>query len=502
MLQKSFEFNFSTDKQYKQYMKNYEKNFTSHVEVKNSLIEEFFMVKCINWEIKLPSLSNKSPQEVLNIVNSFLNSNFEELDIWLNEQVENKNLKSFKREKLNYTKYDQKEVIPILDLKFNEKCFKKDKPIIYNEKNERWEELEFNGEVFLRDFIYTLKIPLDSPFNQESLKISVPDPWFVNINRTKVKPLKTQKNITISFVIGFRYDKEISNEELYPNFECNHDFKIFFQGSWQWYLIWECKKCGFICFCSCFKEAIEGCKEKKIITEHKRINEFGEEITTKTIQRVELNDQYILKQRGFNLKDLNLTIDTIPYYDNACEVCRGKPSTHIFCHKMYARSEFERKYGAYAKKKFFEYKLLKEDVNDEDLERRTNNLTREELGFKKIGEKFVSETELYRIIKAIFPNNKVIHHYKANWLGRQEIDIFIPSLNLAIEYDGIQHFKPIKAWGGEEGLKNNIKRDKIKEKKCKDNNITLIRFNYKENDLLSENYVKSKLKKYGINFYL
>ena len=100
MLQKSFEFNFSTDKQYKQYMKNYEKNFTSHVEVKNSLIEEFFMVKCINWEIKLPSLSNKSPQEVLNIVNSFLNSNFEELDIWLNEQVENKNLKSFKREKL------------------------------------------------------------------------------------------------------------------------------------------------------------------------------------------------------------------------------------------------------------------------------------------------------------------------------------------------------------------------------------------------------------------
>ena len=42
-------------------------------------------------------------------------------------------------------------------------------------------------------------------------------------------------------------DKEISNEELYPNVECNHDFKIFFQGSWQWYLIWECKKCGFIC---------------------------------------------------------------------------------------------------------------------------------------------------------------------------------------------------------------------------------------------------------------
>ena len=151
------------------------------------------------------------------------------------------------------------------------------------------------------------------------------------------------------------------------------------------------------------------------------------------------------------------------------------------------------------KLKFFEYKLLNEDVNDEDLERRTNNITREELGFRKIGERFVTETELYRIIKSIFPDNKVIHHYKTKWLGKQEIDIFVPHLNLAIEYDGIQHFKPIKAWGGEEGLKKNIERDKIKEEKCKENNVTLIRFTYKENDLLSEDYVKFKLKENGIH---
>ena len=121
------------------------------------------------------------------------------------------------------------------------------------------------------------------------------------------------------------------------------------------------------------------------------------------------------------------------------------------------------------------------------------------LGFRKIGERFVSETELFRIIKSIFPNNKVIHHYRAEWLTGQEIDIFVHDFNLAIEYDGIQHFKPIKAWGGEEGLKKNIERDRIKEEKCKENNVVLIRFTYKENDLLSENYVKSKLKKYGID---
>ena len=66
----------------------------------------------------------------------------------------------------------------------------------------------------------------------------------------------------------------------------------------------------------------------------------------------------LLKERGFTLDDLNLNLYNLPYYDNACEVCRGKTSSHRFCHKMYSRSEFERKYGAYAKKKFFEYKLF------------------------------------------------------------------------------------------------------------------------------------------------
>ena len=96
----------------------------------------------------------------------------------------------------------------------------------------------------------------------------------------------------------------------------------------------------------------------------------------------------------------------------------------------------------------------------------------------------------------MYPNYKVLHHYRSKWLGKQELDIFIPKLNLAIEYDGIQHFKPIEAWGGEKGLQKNIERDKIKEEKCKENSITLVRFTYKENELLSENYVKSKLKEY------
>ena len=429
----------------------------------------------INWEIGLPSFSDCSAQEAVDIINNLLISNFQGLiENWLNDQVKINNLKSFKPYGIIYFRHPQKNLISILDL-------------------------DLCDEIYLKTFSYTFKIPNDSQiyhFNEENFKITVPEPWFIEIEKLNIKQLKTQKNIILRFSLGLRYDKKISKQELYPNVDCNHDFRVLHNYCWP--IIWECKKCGFICFCSCFKDAIEGCRQGKIITVHTGKNGFGEEITTKRVHRLYERKGLMLNERGFCLKDLNLNIDTIPYYDNACEVCRGKPSSHIYCHEMYARSEFERRYGAYATKKFYEYKLLNEDVNDTDLERRTNNLTREELGFKKIGERFVSETELYRIVKSIFKDQKVIHHYRTKWLKGQEIDIFIPDLNLAIEYDGIQHFKPIKAWGGEEGLKKNIERDKIKEEKCKENNVNLIRFTYKENDLLSENYVKSKLTKHGI----
>lgn len=47
-----------------------------------------------------------------------------------------------------------------------------------------------------------------------------------------------------------------------------------------------------------------------------------------------------------------------------------------------------------------------------------------------------------------------------------------------LEFDGQQHFYPIDIFGGEEGYKNTILRDDIKNQYCKDNNIPLYRFNY------------------------
>ena len=59
-------------------------------------------------------------------------------------------------------------------------------------------------------------------------------------------------------------------------------------------------------------------------------------------------------------------------------------------------------------------------------------------------------------------------------------DFYLPNYNTCIEYDGKQHFKAVKYFGGEKGLKIRQERDKIKEDFCKKNNINLIRIKYNE----------------------
>lgn len=60
-------------------------------------------------------------------------------------------------------------------------------------------------------------------------------------------------------------------------------------------------------------------------------------------------------------------------------------------------------------------------------------------------------------------------------------DFYLPTYNVAIEYDGGQHFKPIPFFGGEETFQNRIKHDKIKDDYCKNSNIKLLRIPYFKN---------------------
>lgn len=60
-------------------------------------------------------------------------------------------------------------------------------------------------------------------------------------------------------------------------------------------------------------------------------------------------------------------------------------------------------------------------------------------------------------------------------------DFYLPTLRIAIEFDGTQHFIPFKHFGGKKKLKLYKKRDSIKNNYCLENNIKLIRINYQIN---------------------
>lgn len=117
---------------------------------------------------------------------------------------------------------------------------------------------------------------------------------------------------------------------------------------------------------------------------------------------------------------------------------------------------------------------------------------------------------LLDIIKQIFPNETICSNYKSfSWLKNKrlmEIDIWLPNIKLAIEYDGEQHFKPICFGGCSEekaklAFKDIKKRDKIKNKQILEhkNEINFfIRFNYKEKYKFTKEYIFNKLKDLNI----
>lgn len=118
------------------------------------------------------------------------------------------------------------------------------------------------------------------------------------------------------------------------------------------------------------------------------------------------------------------------------------------------------------------------------------------------------QSKLRIILQAIFPNITIKSNYrKLQFLKNPhtgynfEIDIWIPKLKLAIEYDGEQHFKATGFHNSGQKLLLYKKRDKIKSRLISQaidfGHINyFIRFNYKED--LTEEYVKDKLITGGI----
>ncbi|MBQ2695204.1 hypothetical protein IJG04_01000 [Candidatus Saccharibacteria bacterium] len=136
---------------------------------------------------------------------------------------------------------------------------------------------------------------------------------------------------------------------------------------------------------------------------------------------------------------------------------------------------------------FQQYEKAKRQLNNN-----IENAVREEFGYRKIGDAWISETILSEIIKNLYPKSEIKRHYRPNWLEKLELDIYLPQEKLTFEYQGIQHFKAVEHWGGEKKLKEQQEHDGRKARICAERGIKLIHINYDEP--LSEEYVKTKIK--------
>lgn len=91
----------------------------------------------------------------------------------------------------------------------------------------------------------------------------------------------------------------------------------------------------------------------------------------------------------------------------------------------------------------------------------------------------VNQTKVFDKLKENFPNEEILWEHSPMWLGRQRFDIYFPKYNIAVEYNGKQHYEAIDLFGGDDVFLIQQERDALKRQKCKDNNCTLLELHYK-----------------------
>ncbi len=95
-----------------------------------------------------------------------------------------------------------------------------------------------------------------------------------------------------------------------------------------------------------------------------------------------------------------------------------------------------------------------------------------------IRPKWKHELSLFHAVRKRYPDT--LYQYRPDWLGRQSLDLYIPSIRTAIEYQGIQHFLPVAFFGGEDALAGRHELDLRKKQLCEENQVRLIEWPYTE----------------------
>ena len=93
-----------------------------------------------------------------------------------------------------------------------------------------------------------------------------------------------------------------------------------------------------------------------------------------------------------------------------------------------------------------------------------------------IKPKWKHELSLFHAVREIYPDT--LYQYRPEWLGRQSLDLYIPSLQAAIEFQGVQHYIPVEFFGGEEALAQRKELDRQKRRLCEENEVRLFEWPY------------------------
>ncbi|MCP1674536.1 hypothetical protein J2T57_001638 [Natronocella acetinitrilica] len=167
--------------------------------------------------------------------------------------------------------------------------------------------------------------------------------------------------------------------------------------------------------------------------------------------------------------------------DGICHLCREIPSTRTYISPMY---------GGPVRQHYMPYISEQAYRDGVDL-REAENRVRERLGVPRIGEAWVSETALYWLLRAIYPDEVIEREASPAWLGRQRLDIYFPELGVAVEYQGEQHTRAVERFGGEAGFARTRERDREKRRKARAAGVVLVEFRHDET--LTEARVERRL---------
>jgi hypothetical protein len=161
---------------------------------------------------------------------------------------------------------------------------------------------------------------------------------------------------------------------------------------------------------------------------------------------------------------LSTLLEAPEYLKGICHLCIARASSSL---------EARSRYGASIEEQFLHY--VDQIVADEKMDRITARAEVQQL----LGlSRWVREATLYRTIKELFPDHRVLRESSPELLGRLRLDIYLPGLKLAIEHQGEQHYRALDVFGGEQAHLETLRRDRLKRDQCAASGIELIEIRY------------------------